>query len=127
MRLKPGLIGLAFALALCGAAQAQPWPNKPIRIIVPYPAGGVLDTLTRAIGEHARAALGQPWVIENRVGASGAVGLQACATAEPDGYTFCPITAEALSVAPHADPKLYERYKSLSRSEERRVGKECRS
>ena len=114
MRLKPGLIGLAFALALCGAAHAQPWPNKPIRIIVPYPAGGVLDTLTRAIGEHARAALGQPWIIENRVGASGAVGLQACATAEPDGYTFCPITAEALSVAPHADPKLYERYRSLS-------------
>ena len=114
MRLKPGLIGLAFALALCGAAHAQPWPNKPIRIIVPYPAGGVLDTLTRAIGEHARATLGQPWIIENRVGASGAVGLQACATAEPDGYTFCPITGEALSVAPHYDPKLYERYKSLS-------------
>ena len=115
MRLKPGLIGLAFALGLAlGPADAQPYPSKPIRIIVPYPAGGVLDTLTRAIGEHARAILGQPWIIENRVGASGAIGLQACATAEPDGYTFCPVTSEALSVAPHADPKLYERYKSLS-------------
>lgn len=84
MRLAPGLIGLAFALTLaCTPTHAQPYPAKPIRIIVPYPAGGVLDTLTRAIGGHARTALGQPWVIENRVGASGAIGLQACATASP--------------------------------------------
>ena len=115
MRVKSGLLCLtmAFWLAAFGAA-AQPYPNKPIKIIVPYPAGGVLDTLTRAIGEHARTALGQPWIFENRVGASGALGLQACATSEPDGYTFCPITAEALAVAPHFDPKLYERYKALT-------------
>ena len=113
MRLQPALAALALALA-CTPAHAQPYPTKPIRIIVPYPAGGVLDTLTRAIGEQARAILGQPWIVENRVGASGAIGLQACATAEPDGYTFCPITGEALSVAPHYDPKLYERYASLS-------------
>jgi tripartite-type tricarboxylate transporter receptor subunit TctC len=104
---------LGFVLT-AGHALAQPYPNKPIRIIVPYPAGGVLDSLTRAVGEHARTALGQPWIVENRMGASGALGLQACANAEPDGYTFCPITAEALSVAPHFDPKLYERYKTLS-------------
>jgi tripartite-type tricarboxylate transporter receptor subunit TctC len=102
-----------IATSIATGAFAQPYPNKPIKIIVPYPAGGVLDTLTRAISEHARVALGQPWIIENRMGASGALGLQACAQSEPDGYTYCPVTAEALSVTPHFDPKLAERYKSL--------------
>lgn len=113
MRAKTGMLSFAIAIVLATGALAQPYPNRPIKIIVPYPAGGVLDTLTRAIAEHARVALGQPWIIENRMGASGALGLQACATAEPDGYTFCPVTAEALSVTPHFDPKLAERYKSL--------------
>ena len=107
------LAAVMIAISLATGAFAQPYPNKPIKIIVPYPAGGVLDTLTRAISEHARVALGQPWIIENRMGASGALGLQACAQSEPDGYTYCPVTAEALSVTPHFDPKLAERYKSL--------------
>jgi tripartite-type tricarboxylate transporter receptor subunit TctC len=117
MRAKTGfrtsLLAVAIAMGCAVSAWAQSYPARPIRIIVPYPAGGVLDMLTRAISEHARVALGQPWIIENRMGASGALGLQACATAEPDGYTFCPVTAEALSVTPHFDPKLAERYKSL--------------
>lgn len=106
-------VASAVAIATPSAAWAQVYPTRPIRVIVPYPAGGVLDTITRAIGEYARGALGQPWIVENRMGGSGAVGLQACATAAPDGYTLCAVTAEAMSVTPHFDPKLYERYKSL--------------
>jgi tripartite-type tricarboxylate transporter receptor subunit TctC len=94
-------------------AVAQTYPDRPIRVIVPFPAGGVLDTLTRAIGEKARTTLGQPWIIENKPGANGSLGMQQCAQADPDGYTLCSVTAEAFTILPHFDPSLYERYKSL--------------
>lgn len=100
-------------MCLTNVASAQDYPSRPIRMIVPFPAGGVLDTITRAVAEQARGSLGQAIVIENRVGASGSIGLQACATAAPDGYTLCAITAEALSVTPHLEPKMYDRYKPL--------------
>jgi tripartite-type tricarboxylate transporter receptor subunit TctC len=104
----------AFAI-LCAvsSAQAQSYPDRPVRVIVPFPAGGVLDTLTRAIGEKARTTFGQPWIIENKPGANASLGLQACATAEPDGYTLCAVTAEAFTIQPHFDPALYEKYKTL--------------
>ncbi|MFN3350149.1 Bug family tripartite tricarboxylate transporter substrate binding protein [Pseudorhodoplanes sp.] len=104
---------VAFAACASVSAFAQAYPERPIRVIVPFPAGGVLDTLTRAIGEKARAELGQPWVVENRPGANGSLGLQQCAAAEPDGYTLCSVTAEAFTILPHFDPTLYERYKTL--------------
>jgi tripartite-type tricarboxylate transporter receptor subunit TctC len=103
------------ASMLCAAAPAtaQTFPDRPIRVIVPFPAGGVLDTLTRAIGEKARVVLGQPWIIENKPGANGSLGMQQCASAEPDGYTLCSVTAEAFTILPYFDPALYERYKTL--------------
>jgi tripartite-type tricarboxylate transporter receptor subunit TctC len=104
---------VALALFAAKPAPAQSYPDRPIRVIVPFPAGGVLDTLTRAIGEKARATLGQPWIIENKPGANGSLGMQQCAQAEPDGYTLCSVTAEAFTILPHFDPSLYERYKSL--------------
>ncbi|MET0277569.1 MAG: tripartite tricarboxylate transporter substrate binding protein [Pseudorhodoplanes sp.] len=108
-------IVLAAAVTLCAAlpAHAQSYPDRPIKVIVPFPAGGVLDTLTRAIGEKARSSLGQAWIIENKPGANASLGLQACATAEPDGYTLCAVTAEAFTIQPHFDPALYEKYKTL--------------
>jgi tripartite-type tricarboxylate transporter receptor subunit TctC len=109
--------GIAFAMAMLfvglSPAAAQKYPDRPIRIIVPFPAGGATDVVTRAIGERAGATLGQPWVIENRPGASGGIGLHACATAQPDGYTFCLLTADALTIMPHYNPDLYARYSSL--------------
>lgn len=104
---------VASALFAAKPAPAQTYPDRPIRVIVPFPAGGVLDTLTRAIGEKARATLGQPWIIENKPGANGSLGMQQCAQAEPDGYTLCSVTAEAFTILPHYDPPLYERYKTL--------------
>lgn len=110
-----GRFVLAFAMlfSIAGSAAAQNYPTRPIKIVVPYSAGGVLDSLTRAIGERIRPILGQPWIIENKPGAGGGVGLQSCATADPDGYTFCAVTVESLTIIPHYDPALYERFKTL--------------
>jgi tripartite-type tricarboxylate transporter receptor subunit TctC len=104
---------VAALVAAIGGAQAQNYPTRPIKVVVPYPAGGVLDSLTRAIGERIRPILGQPWIIENKAGAGGGVGLQSCASSEPDGYTFCAVTVESLTIIPHYDPVLYERFKTL--------------
>ena len=82
---------LCLALALhCGAALAQgAYPNKPVRIIVAYGAGGVADVMARLVAVPLSAELGQTFIIDNRAGAGGAIGTQACANAAPDGYTLC--------------------------------------
>ncbi|MFC7738772.1 Bug family tripartite tricarboxylate transporter substrate binding protein [Roseomonas sp. GCM10028921] len=86
---RRGILAAAGALALARPALAQGnWPSRPIRVIVPYPAGGGQDITARLLGDPMRAALGQPVVVENRSGASGMIGAQAVATAAPDGYTF---------------------------------------
>jgi tripartite-type tricarboxylate transporter receptor subunit TctC len=70
-------------------ASAQPaWPAKPIRLIVPYPPGGQTDIVSRWLGEPLAPVLGQPFVIDNRAGAQGIVGLQALKQAAPDGHTI---------------------------------------
>jgi tripartite-type tricarboxylate transporter receptor subunit TctC len=74
-------------LALTGFAGAQGYPNRPVTFIVPYGAGGPVDVLARALSEPMRAALGQPIVIENVVGANGTLGVGRAVRAEPDGYT----------------------------------------
>src|SRR6516165_1206401 len=66
---------------------AQPYPTRAITLIVPYGAGGPLDTLTRIVSERMRVSLGQPIVIDNITGASGVIGVGRAARAEPDGYT----------------------------------------
>ena len=79
----------AFALALPRAASAQSeWPSKPIRILVPYAAGGGQDTTARLLAEPLRAALGQPFIVDNRVGAAGMIAAAALAKSPPDGYTL---------------------------------------
>lgn len=79
---------LATTLCLSTGASAQAWPSKPIRIIVPFAAGGVTDVVIRAIAPKLSESLGQPIVIENRGGAGGTLGTAAGAKAAPDGYTF---------------------------------------
>src|ERR1051326_1486447 len=79
----------AFLLAvLFSSAQAQEWPAKPVRIIVPFPAGGSADLLPRIVGEKLSERWGQPVVVENRPGAAGNIGADAVYKAEPDGYTL---------------------------------------
>lgn len=82
------LAALLPALALATASQAQSWPNKPIKYIVPFAAGGTTDILGRMIGAKLAEALGQPVVVENRPGAAGALGVDLLAKSAPDGYTF---------------------------------------
>jgi tripartite-type tricarboxylate transporter receptor subunit TctC len=90
----------ALALAACGAAFAQAWPAKPIKIIVPYPPGGTSDILARALGPGLTAALGQPVVIENKPGATGNVGADFVAKSPPDGYTVLLGDIGSLAIAP---------------------------
>ena len=96
-----------FALStLCGSAFAQEaWPNKPIRVIVPFAAGSTTDIIARAIGDKLSASLGQQLVIDNRGGASGTIGQQVVANSEPDGYTIM-IHSSSHTVSPSTFAKL---------------------
>jgi len=78
---------VAALLWISGAALAQPYPDKPVRFVVPYPPGGGTDVIARIVQERFQAALGQPVVIENRGGAAGSLGTDVVAKAPPDGYT----------------------------------------
>ena len=83
------LFAIALFLLAAGMANAQePYPTRPVSMVVPYPPGGVTDTLARLLAEHMRASLGQPIVIENLGGAGGSVGVGRVARAAPDGYTI---------------------------------------
>ena len=85
----PTLIRAACMLALCaGAAFAQPYPAKVVRVIVPYPSGGIVDLLARAITEKIAAGWGQPILVEGRPGADSNLGTEAVAKSAPDGYTW---------------------------------------
>jgi len=82
-------LGLApFAVAPFTAARAQAWPNGPIRIVVPFPPGGSVDTVARLLAPHLQQTLGTSVIVENRAGASGALGAAQVARAAPDGQTF---------------------------------------
>jgi tripartite-type tricarboxylate transporter receptor subunit TctC len=82
------------------AALAQPWPAKPIKVIVPYPPGGTSDILARALAPKMQEALGQPWVVENKPGATGNVGADLVAKSPPDGYTLLLADIGSLAISP---------------------------
>lgn len=90
---------LAAALLRPEAASAQEFPTKPIKLVVPFAAGGPADTIARAVAEKMQGIVKQPVVIDNRAGAGGAVGTKAVAQAEPDGYTIGISTAGALAIS----------------------------
>ena len=99
---------IAVMAACAGSAEtafAQSWPNRPIRMVVPYTPGGYTDLMARLVSEKMSTALGQPIVIENKPGANAAIGTDAVAKAAPDGYTFGTVIA-AHSVNPTLNPKL---------------------
>jgi tripartite-type tricarboxylate transporter receptor subunit TctC len=93
------LAGAVLALALVAPApvDASAYPERPIRVVVPWPAGGLVDILARALGERLQVMLGQPIVVENKTGAGGAIGADAVAAAPPDGYTLV-LTTTALNM-----------------------------
>ena len=87
------VICAALCLVAAGHAAAQPYPNKPIRVVVAFGPGGIADTIARLIGQKLSARLGQPIVVDNRPGAGGTVGARVAAGATPDGYTLLVTTA----------------------------------
>jgi tripartite-type tricarboxylate transporter receptor subunit TctC len=97
----------AFALValclLCAHADAQTWPDKPVKLIVNFPPGGVADTLARNIAPTISEAIKQPVVVENRPGANGSIGADVVAKSPPDGYTLLVTSGGAMTV----DPFLY--------------------
>jgi len=96
--LRTAALGLACAAASVGA---QPYPHKPIKLIVPFAAGSSTDALGRAIGQKLGDELGQPVVVENKPGAVGRIGAESVAKAAPDGYTLL-LGTQATNAAPHA-------------------------
>jgi tripartite-type tricarboxylate transporter receptor subunit TctC len=91
---------LALVLATTTAVAEDAYPSRPIKLIVPYPAGSLVDVLGRSIGETLSASLKQPVVVDNKPGASTLIGATAVATAQPDGYTLLVPTVTTLSIAP---------------------------
>jgi tripartite-type tricarboxylate transporter receptor subunit TctC len=97
--LRHALWALLWAsLASASPAQAQSWPEQPIRLVVPWPAGGLVDVTARQLSTRLEKALGQPVIVENRLGAGGAIGADAVAKAQPNGYTLV-FTTSALTIS----------------------------
>ena len=108
MKLKSVLfvVAAATALALSAGAQAQAWPSKPIKIIIPFPPGNTTDIMARLIAPRLSERLGQPVIVENRAGASGMLGLDLVAKAPPDGYTIGAGQGGNLVVLPHTSKSI---------------------
>jgi tripartite-type tricarboxylate transporter receptor subunit TctC len=100
-------IGLSVLL-LPGLAAAQDFPNKPIRLIVPFPAGGPNDIIARVIGQRMSELTRQPVLIDNRGGQAGVLGTDAVAKANPDGYTVGIVSASALAISPTMEKVPYD-------------------
>ena len=99
------------AFAILGATvstqtHAQPYPQRPIQLVVPFAVGQVTDIVARAFGERMSAEFGQPFVVINREGAGGTLGFAAAASAAPDGHTLVFSPQGALTIQPHVNPKL---------------------
>jgi tripartite-type tricarboxylate transporter receptor subunit TctC len=96
------LFAAAAATSLCASepAGAQPYPSRPVRLIVPFPAGGPPDVIARVVGDAIAARLGQSVVIENRPGAGATIGTRSVAAAPADGYTLLYASTTSLSIAP---------------------------
>ncbi|HYS75432.1 MAG TPA: tripartite tricarboxylate transporter substrate binding protein, partial [Burkholderiales bacterium] len=104
IRFTACIAGMACALGL----QAETYPSRPIRLVVPFPPGGSSDSVARVVVQKFSEGLGQPVVIENRPGVGGLLGSEAVAKAAPDGYTLLLGSVSSLAVAPHmfANPKI---------------------
>jgi tripartite-type tricarboxylate transporter receptor subunit TctC len=106
------LLALSLAFTL-GAAQAQ-YPNRAVRVIVPFPAGGPTDVLTRALGQKLSERWSQPVVVENKPGAGGAIGSDFVAKSAPDGYTLLMATTSTHSIGPALQKMPYDAAKDFA-------------
>ena len=97
--------GMALAFGLCGGAQAQNWPDRPVKLVVGFTPGGAADYVGRSVGDALGRVLGQPIVIDNKPGAGSSLATDFVAKAPPDGYTLLIASPSSISVNPTIDPK----------------------
>ena len=108
------LLAAALALPLLASAQAA-WPSKPVRIVVPFAAGGTTDILARALAPEFQRAFGQPFIVDNKAGAGGNTGAAEVARATPDGYTLLMGTVGTHAINPSVYPKMpYDHVKDFA-------------
>jgi tripartite-type tricarboxylate transporter receptor subunit TctC len=100
------LLACSLALACVAPANAQPFPNKPVRIVVPFPPGGPSDYAARVISAKLPEQFGQQVIVDNRPGASGTLGAEQVARAAPDGYTLVIANTGMLTILPHLQKKM---------------------
>jgi tripartite-type tricarboxylate transporter receptor subunit TctC len=107
------LAALAVLIGLAPIVHAQDWPNRPVRLIVPFAAGGSTDVAARLVAEYLTRSLGQQVFVENRTGANGNIGIEATAKSPPDGYTIL-IAPDAIASNPHVYKVNYDALKDLT-------------
>jgi tripartite-type tricarboxylate transporter receptor subunit TctC len=107
-------IVILAGMATAGAADAQGWPQKPVRILVPYAAGGNSDGIARIVAQRLSDRFGQTFIVENRVGANGAVACDAAARAAPDGYTLLWAVTPPIAIAPAMSKVAYDPVKDFA-------------
>ena len=114
-RLIAGLPAAALAAAMTSPARAQAWPARPVRLVIPFPAGGATDIIGRTLATRLGTALGQQVVVENRPGAGGSIGADAVAKAPADGHTLLMGTGSTHSVGPALNPKMpYDAFRDFA-------------
>jgi tripartite-type tricarboxylate transporter receptor subunit TctC len=99
--MKKFLSALMLGLAVVSGAHAQAWPTKTVTLVVPFPPGGSTDFIGRTLGASLAKTFGQPFVVDNKAGATGTIGAAAVKRAAPDGYTFLVTSLGPLVIAPH--------------------------
>jgi tripartite-type tricarboxylate transporter receptor subunit TctC len=105
---------LFAALLLSGAVHAQSYPNRPVRVIIPWPPGQATDLAARLVGEKLSQQLGQPFIMDNRPGAGGSIGTDIVAKSAPDGYTLLAASSGPVSIMPNLQKTPYEPLKDLA-------------
>jgi tripartite-type tricarboxylate transporter receptor subunit TctC len=113
--MSPRIALLAAALlAAALPSLAQTWPTKPVKVVVPFPAGGPTDVITRFLSDKLGGVLGQPVVVENKPGAGGSIGADIVAKSPPDGYTLVMATASTHSIGPYLGKLPYDPVKDFT-------------
>ncbi len=100
------LLALAALIPAYSAAQAQTWPERPVRLVVPFPAGGATDLVARVIAQRVSKDIGQQVIVDNKAGAGGTIGSAEAAKATADGYTLLLTTSSTHAISPHLMPRL---------------------
>ena len=113
-RLAPLALACLAAAFLPFAASAQTWPQRPVKMIVPFPAGGPTDVMTRILSDKLSQALGQPVVVDNKPGAGGTIGSDLVAKSPADGYTLLMATGSTHSVGPYLGKVPYDPQKDFT-------------